>query len=128
MKAKSGSVQGGSPGWSKVAPYAALSLATFVCASILPALLLWKPEKLVALGLTGYLYYLVLLPFGLLAAAFLFGALRPSASYRGKQFGGILELGGPVGAMAPRLMVPELKGETPTLPAGTAPQFSVVEH
>lgn len=81
--------------WSTIAPYALLSLFS-ICALILLALLLWNADKLVALGLAGNLYYLVLLPLGLSVAAFLFGALRSYARYRGKQFGGVVELGGPV--------------------------------
>src|ERR1700733_9699639 len=82
--------------WSEIAPYAVLSLGGFLCALLLIVLLLRNAEKLVALGLTGNLYYLVLVPLGLSVAAFLFGALRSYARYRGKQFGGVLELGGPV--------------------------------
>ena len=82
--------------WSKIAPYAVLSLCSFLLFLLLLALLLWNAERLVALGLTGNLYYLVLVPLGLSASAFLFGALRSYAQYRGKQFGGVLELGGPV--------------------------------
>jgi hypothetical protein len=82
--------------WSKIAPYAVLSLCSFLFFLLLLALLLWNAERLVALGLTGNLYYLVLVPLGLSAAAFLFGALRSYAQYSGKQFGGMLELGGPV--------------------------------
>ena len=82
--------------WSTIAPYAVLSLGSFLFFLLLLALLLWNAERLVALGLTGNLYYLVLVPLGLSAAAFLFGALRSYAQYRGKQLGGVLELGGPV--------------------------------
>jgi hypothetical protein len=35
--------------------------------------MLWNVQTLVAFGLTGDLYYIVLLPLGLAAAAFLFG-------------------------------------------------------
>ena len=82
--------------WGEIAPYALLSLCGFLCGFGVLVLMLWKVERLVALGLTGKLYYLVLLPMGLSAAAFLFGALRSYGHYRGKQVGGALELGGPV--------------------------------
>jgi hypothetical protein len=82
-------------GWNKIAPYAGLSIGSFLCALILLALFVWKADKLVALGLSGNLYYIVLLPLGLSVAAFLFGALRAYGFYRGKLFGGVLELGGP---------------------------------
>ena len=93
---RSSTEQSNPQSWSKIAPYAILSLCSFLCALVLLALLLWNAEKLVALGLSGNLYYLVLLPLGLSVAAFLFGGLRSYARYRGKQFGGVLELGGPV--------------------------------
>ena len=52
-------------------------------------MMLWKAPALVALGLSGKLYYLVLIPMALVAAAgFLFGVLRSMAIYRGKPFGG----------------------------------------
>lgn len=82
--------------WSEITPYAVLSLGSFLCALILVGLLLWKADTLVALGLTGSFYYILLLPLGLSVAGFLFGALRSFARYRGKHFGGVLELGGPV--------------------------------
>ena len=88
--------QSNSRSWKTIAPYAILSLVSFLCGLVLIGLLLWNAEKLVALGLTGNLYYLALLPLGLSAAAFLFGALRSYAHYSGTQFGGALELGGPV--------------------------------
>jgi len=65
--------------WSEIAPYAILSLGSFLCGLVIIALLLWKADKLVALGLVGNLYYIALLPLGLSAAAFLFGALRSSS-------------------------------------------------
>lgn len=80
--------------WPTIA--AILSLGSFVCGLILIGLLLWKGDKLARWGLIGYFYYLILLSFALSAAAFLFGAMRSYAFYRGRQFGGALELGGPV--------------------------------
>jgi hypothetical protein len=62
--------------------------------------MIWKAEKLTAFGLTGSLFYIVLLPLGLAAAAFLFGVLRSFATHRGQHLGGVLELGGPVVAFA----------------------------
>ncbi|HEY2294403.1 MAG TPA: carboxypeptidase-like regulatory domain-containing protein [Thermoanaerobaculia bacterium] len=59
-------------------------------------LLLRNARLLVSLGLVGRFYYLTLIPLGLSAASFLFGALRSIGIYRGKLFGGVLELGGPV--------------------------------
>lgn len=82
--------------WAKLTLFAALSLVCFVFGAGLLAIMLWKAQMLVALGLVGKVYYIVLLPLGLAAAAFLFGVLRSYGCYSGKQFGGTLELGGPV--------------------------------
>lgn len=76
--------------------YAVLSLACFLGALIPIGLLLWKAELLVRLGLTDNFYYFALVLLGLMAASFLFGALRSFAIYSGHHFGGVLELGGPV--------------------------------
>jgi hypothetical protein len=82
--------------WAKVAPFAFISLAGFLAAAALVFLMVWKAETLVALGLTGKLYYIVLLPLGLSVAAFLFGVLQSYAAYEGRQLGGKLVLGGPI--------------------------------
>jgi hypothetical protein len=79
-----------------ISRYALLALGSFICALPLAILLLWKADLLVRYGLTGNFYFLILVPLGLAVASFLFGALRSFAHYRGRQFGGILELGGPV--------------------------------
>jgi hypothetical protein len=42
------------------------------------------------------LYFVILIPLGLTAAAFLFGAMRSHATYKGTSTFGTLELGGPV--------------------------------
>lgn len=96
----------GSPGrnaasvWTKTVTYAGVSLLSFLCGVGLLSLMLWNAERLVALGLTGNLYYIVLLPLALCVAAFLFGVLQSTASFRGKHLGGALELGGPIVASA----------------------------
>ncbi|MBS4096188.1 MAG: hypothetical protein KGZ83_05040 [Sulfuricella sp.] len=76
--------------------YALISAIAFVAALFILFLLLWQAETLVKLGLVGKLYYLVLVPLGLCVAAFLFGTMKSVATYKGTQFGGVLELGGPV--------------------------------
>lgn len=48
----------------------------------------------------NFVYYLLLVPLGAAAAAFLFGAMRSYARYSGKTGYGTLELGGPVVAFA----------------------------
>lgn len=45
---------------------------------------------------SGILFYIVLIPFGLVVAGFLFGALKSYAKASGKNMHGTLELGGPV--------------------------------
>jgi hypothetical protein len=83
-------------GWGRIAPYAMLSLGSFVAGLLLIAVLLGNARLLVSLGLDGRFYYLALLPLGLAVTGFLFGALRSVALYRGKHIGGALELGGPI--------------------------------
>jgi hypothetical protein len=80
--------------------YAVISLVSFLCGVGLLLIMLWKVDSLVALGLTGNIYYIVLLPLGLAAAGFLFGVLNSYAYYSGKHFGGVLKLGGPIIAFA----------------------------
>lgn len=82
--------------WSQVAPFAVLSLICFLVGSLLLFFTVWKGEKIGALGFTGRLYYVVLLPLGLSVAGFLFGVLQSYATYSGRHLGGILRLGGPI--------------------------------
>jgi hypothetical protein len=82
--------------WKDIRPYALLSFAAFVCSSALLAAFAWHADKIAALGLTGKLYYIVLVPLGLCVSAFLFGVLRSVGKFRGRLFGGWLELGGPI--------------------------------
>lgn len=83
-------------GWPVIAPYALLSLGSFLAALLLIGLLLGNASLLVSLGLEGRFYYLALLPLGLAVTGFLFGALRSFALYRGRHGRSALELGGPV--------------------------------
>jgi hypothetical protein len=82
--------------WGKIAPFALTSLASFLLGALLLFFMVWKADKLVALGLTGRVYYIVLLPLGLSVAGFLFGVLQSYAAYHGCQLGGKLVLGGPI--------------------------------
>jgi SEFIR domain/Carboxypeptidase regulatory-like domain len=82
--------------WREIALYGVISLISFLCGVVLLGLMILNADLLGRLGLTGNLYYLVLLPMGLAAAGFLFGVLRSYARYRGKQLGGMLELSGPI--------------------------------
>lgn len=45
-------------------------------------------------------YFFLLIPLGLLAAAFLFGAMRSHAKYSGKAYNGTLQLSGPIVVLA----------------------------
>lgn len=81
--------------WKQIWPYALLSLVALVFAFVLLVLLIWHADKIVALGLTGRLYYLLLLMFGLCASTILFGVLRSTAMYQGHVFGGWLRITGP---------------------------------
>lgn len=85
-----------SKSWSKIAPFTLISLISFLVGALFLFLMVWKAQKLVAFGLTGRLFYVVLLPLGLGVAGFLFGVMRSVATYRGQQFGGRLVLGGPI--------------------------------
>ena len=92
-------VQGAPPQPAKIGeiiPYALIALASFLCGIGVLAAMVWKADVLTRLGLIGKFYYIVLLPLGLCAAAFLFGVMRSFARYKGQQYGGNLELGGPI--------------------------------
>ena len=80
----------------EIIPYALIALASFLCGIGVLVLMLWKAEALYKLGLIGNLYYIVLFPLGLCAAVFLFGVVRSFARYKREQYGGNLELGGPI--------------------------------
>lgn len=85
--------------WSRIAPFVLISLVCFLLGSLLLCFMVWKGEKLIALGLSGRMFYIVLIPIGLSAAGFLFGALKSEAIYSGRQPGGTLILGGPIVAL-----------------------------
>ena len=96
---ESDDMQGNAPQPAKIGeiiPYALIALASFLCGIGVLGLMLWKAEALYKLGLIGNLYYIVLFPLGLCAAVFLFGVVRSFARYKGEQYGGTLELGGPI--------------------------------
>lgn len=74
--------------------YAYISAAAFVLALVAAAVLVLLADRFSRLSTAAY--YLLLLPIALAAAAFLFGAMRSHARYRGEVARGSLELGGPV--------------------------------
>ncbi|MEA2328828.1 MAG: hypothetical protein QOE68_3787 [Thermoanaerobaculia bacterium] len=83
-------------GWREIGPHALLSLAAFVGGLVFVVILLRNAELVKRTMPEGQFFYLILLPLGMSVAAFLFGALRSVALYKGSQFGGALELGGPI--------------------------------
>ena len=91
--------QSGPTKWRGIPRRTALYAALYLLGAILFALtilatLLKFPDRVIALGLAGSLYYLILLLVPLLPAAFLFGFLDSIGEWRGSQFGGTLKLGG----------------------------------
>jgi hypothetical protein len=76
--------------WSEIAPYAWLSLAGLAISVSLAIL----ANSLVSHGLHGLFFLLAIVPLALSVASFLFGVLRGVAVYRGKHYGGTLELQG----------------------------------
>jgi hypothetical protein len=61
--------------------------------------MLGSAQMLVGLGLTGHVWYVLLLLLGLAAAIIVFSFFKSYARYTGKVLGGTLELGGPVVVM-----------------------------
>ncbi len=76
--------------------YALVSLIAFVAGSGLLWLYLSKADDLIAQGIGEKVFYILLIPLGFSAAAFLFGAMRSYATYTGNALGWMLELGGPI--------------------------------
>ena len=62
-------------------------------------LMLWDAQMLVGFGLTGHIWYVLLLLLGLAAAITVFSLFKSYARYTGKVLGGTLELGGPIVVM-----------------------------
>ncbi len=56
----------------------------------------YEVPGMVASGTKDQIFYLLLIPWGLACAAFLFGAMRSVALYRNQHVSGVLQLGGPV--------------------------------
>ena len=82
-------------------PRSRASLPLFVAAVaafagfLLLGIMLWKAEMLVRLGLTGHVWYVLLVPLGLAAAIITFSLCKSYARYSGKVLNGNIELGGP---------------------------------
>jgi hypothetical protein len=56
--------------WREIAPYGVISLIGFLCVAVLLGLMIWNVDLQRRLGLTGNLYYLILLAMALAAAGF----------------------------------------------------------
>ena len=76
------------------APLVASAVSLVVGLGLL-AVMLWKAEFLVRLGLVGHLWYVLLLVVGLAVAVCVFSLFRSYARYHGKVLNGTLEIGGP---------------------------------
>ncbi len=73
-----------------------ISGAAFLVSIVLAAMLIIFSSKLSNYGITSSFYYIILIPIGLCAAAFLFGALNSLAEYTSNEIYGKLKLSGPV--------------------------------
>lgn len=62
-------------------------------------LMIWRIDILEKAGLLGQFWYILSLLLGLFAAILVFSLFKSYAHYKGKVFGGVLELGGPVVVM-----------------------------
>jgi hypothetical protein len=76
--------------------YAIIALAGFAFAIGFTLFYVYQVPKLVQSGAQGQIFYLLLIPWAISCAAFLFGAMRSYARLTSKHLGNFLELGGPV--------------------------------
>lgn len=75
-------------------PLLVAAVAASVGLSLL-GVMLWNADMLVRLGLTGYVWYVLLVPLGLAAAITTFSLFKSYARYQGKALNGTVEIGGP---------------------------------
>ena len=76
--------------------YVIIALVGLILAAGFTVFYIYKVPGLVSSGSEGKVFYLLLIPWALAAAAFLFGAMKSYASFSYKQLPNLLELGGPV--------------------------------
>lgn len=76
--------------------YAFITLMGLLIALVFTLFYVYEVPRLVQSGTQNQLFYLLLIPWGLSCAAFLFGAMRTYATLTYKQIGGAVELGGPI--------------------------------
>jgi len=76
--------------------YAIISLAGLIIGIGLLFFYVYEVPRLVESGVQNQVLYLLLIPWALASAAFLFGAMRSYARFTHRHLGSVLELGGPV--------------------------------
>jgi hypothetical protein len=76
--------------------YTAITLVGFIFAVSFTVFYIYQVPKLGESGVQGQIFYLLLIPWALSSAAFLFGAMKSYARLSNKHLGSFLELGGPV--------------------------------
>jgi hypothetical protein len=76
--------------------YVIIALVGLVLAVSFTVFYVYRVPKLIESGVQGQIFYLLLIPWALSCAAFLFGAMKSYARLTYKHLGNFLELGGPV--------------------------------
>jgi hypothetical protein len=76
--------------------YVLIALVGLVSAAGFTVFYVYRVPKLIESGVQGQIFYLLLIPWALASAAFLFGAMKSYARLTYKHLGSFLELGGPV--------------------------------
>src|SRR5947207_3710215 len=76
--------------------YASIALVGLVLAMGFTFFYIYQMPRLIQSGAQAQIFYLLLTPWALSCAAFLFGAMRSYAGFTYKRLGSALELGGPV--------------------------------
>jgi hypothetical protein len=76
--------------------YVMIALLGLIVAAGFSLFYVYRVPKLVESGVQGQVFYLLLIPWALSCAAFLFGAMKSYARLTYKHLGNFLELGGPV--------------------------------
>jgi hypothetical protein len=76
--------------------YVMIALLGLVFAAVFTLFYVYRVPKLVQSGVQGQIFYLLLIPWALSCAAFLFGSMKSYARLTYKRLGNALELGGPV--------------------------------
>lgn len=83
------------PTRSRAFPPLLVAAVAALAGFFLLGVMLWNADMLVRLGLTGYVWYVLLVPLGLAAAITTFSLFKSYARYKGKALNGTVEIGGP---------------------------------